>query len=262
MAEVIEQTEFVGELDTEIKAEGVLPSDEVEAPDWVKENTSDNGKIFGRFDTMESALDYYKAQEVTHTNNMRDIKNEQKSKQEEVQSIQAELQAETLKIETMSKISQELLNNNMTFSDDMTKSLEDSGITPAEAKVMAYELRETNLASYEVMGGEDKYNEAMEFATTIYDETQQASIMNAIKNNQVSKEFRELALLGLQSKMSGSDTPSRIVGNSDNAPSIRGYGSFTELTKDRTMAKRDKTLMPQYLAKLALTDDRVLSLHG
>lgn len=263
--ETVEPTEFNGEIAPEVEVDGVLPSDEpkvVESDDWVKENTSENGKLFGQFDDMQSALEHYRKQEVTHTNNMRDIKNEQKSKQEEGKSIQADLQAEQTRQDTLVSISTSLTDNSMQFTDEMITELETAGISQAEAKVVAYEAKETIEANYTVLGGKEAYDETMEFGATIYDEAQQASIMNSIKNNQVSPEFRELALLGLKAKMGGEITPTRVAGRSANEPSVAGYTDFSELSKDRQASKRDPSVRAKYLKKLSLTDDKVLSLYG
>jgi len=264
------QTEFVGDLNPEVTADVNLPSEETQvqpSEDWVKENTSENGKIFGQFDDMQSALEHYRKQEITHTNNMREIKNEQKAKQEEVQSVQADLEQEQTKANVLSSMSQELLDNGMVFTDDMSTKLEEGGLTKAEAQVAAYQAKEITESNYAVLGGQEQYNQAMEYATTIFDEGQQKSIMDSIKNNNVSPEFRELALLGLQSKMGGTQPSGeegqspRVSGRSVNEPSVQGYTSQEELFADRRASKRNPAMKSKYLAKLALTDDKVLSLH-
>ena len=263
------QTEFVGDLNPETTEDVTLPSEEAQVPsgeDWVKENTSENGKLFGQFDDMQSALEHYRKQEITHTNNMREIKNEQKSKQEEVQSVQADLEQEQTKQNTLVNISQELLDNGMSFTEDMAAKLEEGGVSKAEAQVAAYQAKEITESNYAILGGEEQYNQAMQYAETIYDEGQQKGMMDSIKNNDVSVEFRELALLGLQTKMGVTNTSDEgqspgISGRSVNEPSVQGYTSQEELFADRRASKRNPALKAKYLQKLGLTDDKILSLH-
>ncbi len=260
------QTEFNGEVNEPEVTEGVLPSDEPKvesSDDWIKDNTSENGKLFGRFDKMEDALDYYREQEVTHTNNMREVKNEQKAKQEEAKSVQADLEAESLKNEAIDNMSQKLIENGMVFTDEMTEELGD--ISQMEVKVNAYEKKEIIEHNYTVLGGKEQYNEAMEFAGTIYDESQQKAMMDSIANNQVSPEFRELALLGLQAKMGGNPSDeqatTRISGRSANEPAVQGYSSQEEMFDDRRKGQKNPVKKEEYLRRLALTDDRIMSLH-
>jgi len=266
--EEVVQTEFVGDLNPETVEDVTLPSEETEvksSDDFIKENTSENGKLFGQFDDMQSALEHYRKQEITHTNNMREIKNEQKSKQEEVQSVQADLEQEQAKQNTLVDISQELLDNGMSFSDDMTAKLEEAGVSKAEAQVAAYQAKEITESNYAISGGKDSYMADMEYATTIYDEAQQAGIMNSIKNNQVTPEFRELALLGLKYKQGITTHPEgqapRVSGRSVNEPSVQGYTDQAQLFADRRASKKNPVMKAKYLAKLALTDDKVLTLH-
>ena len=258
-----------GDINAVPDADIVLPSEEVAVPttdEYLSTNTHENGKLFGRFESTEEALEFYKKQEVTHTNNMRELKDEQKAKTEEVQSVQADLTAEQTRITNLSELTSKLVDNGMLFNDEINSQLEEHGLNRFEVEANAYKAKEAVEANYAVAGGKESYDGLMEFATTIYDEGQQAKILDSIKNNQVSPEFRELAILGLKVKQGG-NTPApeqpaeRIVGQSYNQPAVQGYTDQQELFNDRRASKSNPAMKAKYLAKLAITDSRVLSLQ-
>jgi len=257
-----------GDLNPPVE-DAVLPSEEAEVPttdDYLKTNTHDNGKLFGRFESTEEALEFYKKQEVTHTNNMRELKDEQKAKTNEVQSVQADLETEQTRVSNLSDMTNKLIDNGMSFSDEMISQLEEQGLNKFEIESTAYKAKEAIEVNYATAGGKEAYDGLMEYATTIYDETQQDSILRNIKDNQVSKEFRELAILGLKAKQGGvtqevNATTERIVGKSANESGVKGYGSQQELFADRRASQNSPAMKAKYLAKLAITDNRILTLH-
>jgi hypothetical protein len=54
----------------------------------------------------------------------------------------------------------------------------------------------------------------------------------------------------------------RIEGQSPSSIPTRGYTNFNELSADRKASQKNPSMKEAYLKKLALTDDKVLSLYS
>ena len=233
--------------------ENIEPIVEVElstTEQWAKDNTHENGKFFGRFDTMEEGMDFYKQQEITHTNKMREFKDVEKGKVEAETIAQETQEAATNKANALIDIGSRLSDNGMVMTDEMITEIDDSGLTVAEAKVQAYESKAINEATYQVLGGKENYDVAMEYATTIFDENQQKGMMDSIRNNYVSKEFRELAMLGLQSKMNSGEQVAqpRVTGVSPSAVVNKGYDTIQAYNAGRKAASTNPALRAKHEA--------------
>lgn len=255
---------------TEVQAqaeEPLLPSEmepEITLDDFLKDNTSENGKLYGRFDNPIEALKFFREQEVKHTNTMREIKEGQK----EAEQIGSEMEAVKEKMSKLSELSMEVAKMDMNISDEIKAQMQELDISEQEIKLGAYEARDTINRIYGYAGGEEAYTSLMDWGSTQYDETQTAKISEAIRNNLVPDEIKELAILGLKYKQGGNqpnqqeETYQRIEGTHKNTSDNGGYRSFEELIKDRKESQKNPALRAKYQSKLMKTDEAILKRFG
>ncbi len=264
--------EYTGDI--EPATEEVLPSEEVVEPtldDFIKENTSENGKLYGQFDDVESALKHYRKQEITHTNNMRELKNDNKAKQEEVQSVQAELETIQKQEQVIESLIPSFIENDMKLTDDMLAQITETGLDERDVRLKAYEVKDNAEAmkakAYAVTNGDaEEYNNMISWANEQLSDSDKNSFDKAIKGLSDGSDIGLLAIEGLYNRYQKRDgieqvTPQRVQGTSPKTASNRGYTNFDELRADRAKAQNNPVLREQYLKKLSMTDDRVLSLR-
>lgn len=250
----------------------VLPSEQAEVKtldDFIAENTGENGKLYGRFDDPMQALEHFKAQEVTHTNNMREIKNGQKAQEQEQETAQQEQAATQARNAKVNELVPEFIQNGMQLNDEMISALEETGISKAEIELGAYKVREATTTAFNTVGGEDNYKSMMAWAGENLDAETKASFDNDISAMMSGKsQVGSLAIEGLYARFQnagGAAAPQsqeRVAGGQQSAPE-RGYSSQAEMLADKRAAEgsRDPGALQRYQRKLARTPDKVIFGH-
>lgn len=273
MAEDINNTEAPQEIggmeEGALQQEATLPSEEqhvVTLDDFIKENTSDNGKLFGQFDDVQSALDYYRKQEVTHTNKMRELKNEEKAKQEEIQSVQADLETQQKVQQTIQDLVPQYMQNNMELNDEMISTLKEVGLSEAEIKLGAYELRDKINSAHQVVGGKENYDAMMMWAGENLDEATKADFDKSVQTIGSDSKVGVLAIEALYNRFQNNskdfqqngEQQTRLMGQSKPQEVVRGYTNQADMFADRRASEKNPALKAKYLQKLALTDEKVV----
>jgi hypothetical protein len=264
---------LTGEL--EPQGEVTLPSDVVIEPtidDFISSNTSENGKLFGQFDNVTQALEHYRKQEITHTNNMRELKNAEKSKQNEVQSVQAELETTQAQEAIVSELLPEFINNNMKLTDEMVEKIKATGLDEKDIRLKAYEVRENAEAmkakAYAITGNGEEYSAMIAWSQDKLSDADKSNFDKAIQGLNGDSAIGALAIEGLYNRYKNRDNQSnepiqqtRVQGESPKIAPTGGYTNFNDLSRDRQASQKNPALREQYLKKLSMTDDRVLSLR-
>ena len=250
--------------------ETLLPSEESEVKtfdQFLDENRSENGKLYGRFDTPEQALSYFREQEVTHTNKMREIKNKEKEQEQTQQEREAQQAQEQARTATINELVPTFIENGMSLTDDMEAKLTESGLSKTDIELGAYKVREAVGKAHEVVGGKEKYEAMLAWAGENLDDATKTAFDNDVSALISGKSgISTLAIEGLynrfQSAQNGDVQPGRISGNTQ-TPQVRGYQNQKELLADKTAADRsgDPAVRQRYQAKLAMTPDSVVYGH-
>lgn len=250
--------------------ETILPSEQAEVKtfeQFLEENKSENGKLYGRFDTPEQALQYFREQEITHTNKMREIKNEQKEQEQTQQEREAQQQQEQQRMATINELVPEFMQNNMELTDDMAAKLEEGGISRSEIELGAYKVRDAVSKAHSVVGGKENYESMMAWAGETLDDATKAAFDNDISALIEGKSgVSALAIEGLygryQAAQQSGEQPSRISGNTQTVPE-RGYKTQAEMLADKRAVERsgDPAARQRYQAKLGMTPDSVIFGH-
>ncbi len=248
---------------SEEQIEPTLPSEQVEQPtfdEYVATNTSENGKLFGRFDNAESALDYFRNQEVTHTNNMRALKEEQKTNATTQQTEEVAKQEEAQRVQKVNEMIPSFIENGMKMSDEMSTLIQESGMSAAEVELGAYKVRELQKTAYDVYGGEEKFHAVKAWANDNLDEATKGSfdvsMQGMMKGN---TQVGVLAMEGLLARYnSANGQPSqRVTGSTPHTPTT-GYSSQADMFKDKREADKNPALRDAYQRKMALTKDSII----
>ncbi len=248
------------------QVEPTLPSDEVETPSfdtYLENNRSENGKLFGRFDTPEQALDHFREQEVKHTNNMRDLKDEQKQHVQDEQSVQDAKQQETDRIQKLGELTPAFIENGMNMTPELKQAIMDGGLSEAEVELGAYKLRDSIDRAYSVVGGKEEYTAMLqsEVVQSMDDETK-AEFDLAIKSMIGGKStMGVLAIEGMYARYKAGDSgevvSNRVEGHT--APNtVSGYKTQAEMLKDKRAADKNPALRKAYSEKMGRTSDSVV----
>jgi len=250
--------------------ETLLPSEQAEVKtfdQFLAENRGENGKLYGRFDTPEQALQYFRDQEVTHTNKMREIKNEQKEQEQTQQQREEQQRIEQQRVSTLNELVPQFMQNNMQLNDEIQSKLAEAGITPAEIELGAYKVRDAVSKAYSIVGGEETYKSMMAWAGETLDDATKAAFDNDISAMISGKSgVSSLAIEGLygryQAAQQNGESPDRIRGNTQTAPT-RGYQTQAEMLRDKAAIEktRDPAARKRYESKLAMTPDSVIFGH-
>jgi len=248
--------------------EVVLPSEESAKPnfeEYLQANTSENGKLFGRFDDVTAALDHFREQEIKHTNNMREIKESQKQLTQQQEEEQANAQAEAERISKINELVPKMLENNMQVTPEMMSVMEESGLSQAEVELGAYKVREITNMAYQIYGGRENFEQVKSWAEeNLDDATKQAFDMNLadmVKGNTGVGVLAMEGLLARYNKANQGEEPkqyNRVEGSQVPRQTNVGYKSQSEMIKDRRAAEKNPTLMKAYMNKLSKTPDSVV----
>ena len=230
------------------------------AEDYLTTNTAENGKLFGRFDDVPSALEHFRQQEVTHTNNMRTLKEEQRNAETATTSEQETKQAEAQRVQNLNALIPQFVQNNMQMTPELEQAIVDGGLSAAEVELGAYKVRDAANKAYGIVGGQEEYTAMMAWAGENLDDNTKAGFDSDIKTMLAGgSSVGSLAIEGLHARYkAGQTTPTQRIEGATVQQVTRGYNSQAEMFADMRAADRDPALRPAYDKKMSLTSDTVI----
>ena len=253
----------------------VNPDDAGGLPSVVDENTSNldkfqlndefvtknfkNGKLFGRFDSLEAVLNTLQSVETKYSNVMRDIKSDGTAPDTQVVAPEVSIQ------EVAQPIISKFVENDFNY-DGMDAEIADlaqqSGKSVAEIKLAALEIKEQVTKAYSVVGGKEEYNAMLNWAKTTLDESKKADFHKALSNG-----MGEYAIKGLHAdytaSLGGAQQPQRLQGDGSGNVGTRGYASLQEIGRDKAylatqQGRSDTAAQEAHRRRMNLTPDAVI----
>jgi len=201
-----------------------------ELSDDIKTGMKD-GKINGRFGSVQEVLDKLKETEDKFANDVRTNKDTNTQTTEEQTALVA-------KQTVGSEIEKAFVDGGMVLTDELIKKGVAAGIDVNAIKVRAYEIRDSANTAHAVVGGKEAYDEMIVWARETMDEEQRASFNGALNTN-----MSEYAIKGLhadyQKAMADGTVVQRIQGQPVNQ-SITAYANQRELFADKDKAETAK----------------------
>lgn len=248
----------------ETNTEPMLPSEQeaiVTDEQYLEENRHENGRIFGKFSNIKEALEYYRKQEVTHTNNMRDVKEKQKSQEQEESETVQNLQKERLREQAILDIVPSFIENGMSLTDEMFAQAESVGVSKSDLELGAYKLKDALNEAHSVVGGKEEYDRMMAWAGENMSEGIKKEFdIDIQKLINGEKTVGRLAIKGMYAEYKSGNTPTRVYGDSRPANDSHGYKTQADLLRDYRAASKsgDPSLMRKHKEKVSKTHDSIV----
>lgn len=251
--ETVEEVEDSGNLPS-AKEETSSSLDKFAIDAEFQEKHFKNGKLYGRFDSLEAVLNTLHSVETKYSNVMREIKTPA-AEAPAVMSIQ----------EAAEPIMQKFRENDFDYTGmdaEIAEIAEKTGKSVAEIKLMAIETKESVQKAYAHVGGKEEYNSMVEWGRENLSEAQRSSF-----DNDLNSGLGEYAIKGLYQaykESAGEGTPAkpRIEGSSTSGVGARGYSSFSEMTRDRAYiqgkGRMDTSAINMHNKRMSLTPDNVI----
>lgn len=216
-----------------------------------------NGKLYGRFDSLEAVLNTLHSVETKYSNVMRDIK---------TPTDTATTQPEVNLVEVVQPIVGKFADNGYNYEGmdtEIAEIAQQTGKTPAEIKLAAIEIRDQVNKAYNIVGGKEEYNGMLNWAKDNLTDAEKQGFDNSLKTG-----MGELAIEGLHARYKNANqgdapTPRRIEGDNSGNVGIRPYATFAELSKDRIYlqthaGQRDTAAKALHAKRMALTPDSTI----
>ena len=213
-------------LPSDNQEEGIKPDMFYGMSDEWKDANLTDGKLFGKFDSMEAmAKSYQKINDERASNGQ--------TAKEEATKVETETQKATVANAQLGEIA----NNGFDISEENYQAFEEAGMSRMEAENMAYRMEKAANQAYGFVGGKDNYNNLMSWAENNLNDTQiKAFAGETIGDNFTIKSSGEFAIKGLQAMMaeankSGTTQSARVSGNTASNVS-QGWASRKEYDED------------------------------
>jgi hypothetical protein len=260
-------TEVVDQVEVEVaevEDSGNLPSakeetktslDKFAISQELQEKHFKDGKLYGRFDSMEAVLNTLKDVETKYSNVMREIKSPAQTEDvPQVVSVQ----------EAAAPIMEKFKANDFDYTgmdEEIAEVAEKSGKSVAEIKLMAIEMKENVTKAYAQVGGKEEYVAMQQWAIENLNEADKIAF-----GRDLDSGMSKFAIKGLyQEYRNATDdgsTRQRIQGSSANSGSVRGYNSFNEMARDRAYVhgkgKNDANAVAAHNKRMSLTADNIV----
>lgn len=217
-----------------------------------------NGKLYGRFDSLQAVLDTLKKVEDSHSNVMRDIKG---GKYQEVDQNQVQQQKVQ---ETVMSLIPEYMENGMQLTPELEAKLTESGVDIRDVKLGAIEFKEALTKSYEVVGGKEVYDNMIEWAKDNLSEQEIADFNLGVKNINSSKYAIKGLFAEYQQATANGEPPRRVYGDDvGNSTVARPYATLDEVLRDRAYisgkGRMDSKAIELHNKRMAMTPDSVFN---
>ena len=215
-----------------------------------------NGKLFGRFDSLEAVLNTLHSVETKYSNVMRDIKAPESAPQTQEVPI----------YEVVQPLVSKFAENGYSYEGldtDIAELSQQTGKSVAEIKLAAIEIRDQVSKAYGIVGGKEEYTAMLGWAQTNLSDTEKKGFDASLKSG-----MGELAIEGLHARYKNSNPsdapqPRRIEGDSAGNVGIRPYSTFAELSRDRqylqtSAGQRDTAAKMIHEKRMGLTPDSTI----
>ena len=262
MAEEVVNTE----TPTEVVDGGNLPSENVPADysgfdlnDDVKGKFKD-GKLNGRFGSLNEVLDKLKEAEDFRANTIRDQKTiDDKTVVEGQEKID-----KAATVQKQDAVVKELipafLENGMVLTPEMEAKATEAGIDIRDLKLGAIDFRDRTNSAHALTGGKENYDAMIEYSRGVLTPAQQASF-----DKDLATGMGEYAIKGLYADFKAADESGevgRIEGNVA-FTGVKPYENRRDLYKDKDYiespaGRRDAAAQKMYRARLGKTNDSVI----
>lgn len=225
-----------------------------------------NGKLFGRFDSLEAVLNTLHSVETKYSNVMRDIKSPD-AQQAEGQQTPATTEPVNV-FEVAQPAIGKFIENDFSFEGldtDIAEIAKQSGVSVAEVKLAALEMKESITKAYDVVGGKAEYQAMIEWGKATLSEGQRKDFDKALNSG-----MGEFAIKGLYQDFKASNPQDtayrRIEGDGGGNVGVRPYGTFQELAKDReylstAQGRNDKAAKEMHSRRLQITPETTIYGH-
>lgn len=230
--------------------------------DFVAENFKD-GKLFGRFDSIDGVLNTLKDVEAKYANQTRELKEGQKANEQQQTQEQQTQEQVKLQQDTIQSLVPEFMNNGMELTPEMETKATEAGIDIRDLKLGAIELRDRVGMAHATVGGKEQYEAMLDWAGEALPDADLAAFDKDVVG--VNSRF---AIKGLyaeyeKAQASGDITPQRLRGNENNITQVVGYATQADMLKDAnyletSQGKRDVNAQNSYRKRLSLTPDSVV----
>lgn len=219
-----------------------------------------NGKLYGRFDSLEAVLNTLHSVETKYSNVMRDIKSSDGQQTQDTQT-----QAQVSVVEVAQPAIAKFIENDFNFEgldNDINDIAQKAGVSVAEIKLAALEMKEQISKAYDVVGGKAEYQAMIEWGKANLSEAQRKDFDKALANG-----MGEFAIKGLYQDFKASNPQQqsyrRIEGDASGNVGIRPYATFQELAKDREylstpQGRNDKAAKEAHARRLAITPESTI----
>lgn len=219
-----------------------------------------NGKLYGRFDSLEAVLNTLQSVETKYSNVMRDIKSGEPTQQQSEPVV-----AEVPIFEVAKPVIDKFIANDFSYEGldaEINELAQQTGKSHAEIKLAALEIKEQITKAYSVVGGREEYNAMLDWAKSTMDDSKKADFDKSLNTG-----LGEFAIKGLYAEYKASNgiasQPQRIQGDSSGNVGLRGYGSLQEIAKDKAylesrQGRSDTAAQQMYQRRMNLTPDAVI----
>ena len=233
--------------------------------EFVKKNFK-NGKLYGRFDSIEAVLNTLHAVETKHSNIMRDLKSGKLPEGIEITGGDQTQAPETPVYEVAAPVINKFMENGFSY-DGLEADIEalsaETGKSVAEIKLAGIELKDRVQNAWSTVGGKENYDNMIGWAKENLNASEKKAFDSALQSG-----LDGLVIEGLWSRFQkaggkGDDTPSRIEGDSAAPVGVRPYATTQELLRDRAYlnspaGRADRAAQELHQRRLRLTPDKVI----
>lgn len=230
-----------------------------------------------QFKSLADMKEKYKMLHNQYSGTVRDYKEQARAKEAEQLKAQEQEQVLQRQAETISNLVPQFLENNMSLTDEMMAVAKEVGLSEADIKLGAYELRDAINSAHELVGGREEYEAMINWAVgengidqAMRDQFDK-DVVGMFSDNAKLKQTSKLSILGLHSlyeKNKGNTPPQtqqqsqeRIVGTSNVGSTVKPYTDRNELLRDRSLYNggkaRDMEFRSIHERRLAVTPDSI-----
>ena len=235
------------------------PTLNFELTDNIKEKyVTGDGKLLGKYDSLEQLAEGHKNLQDKHAQYVEDVKNNNKDLNTGIEAQQIEAK----KMETITSVLPEFLQNNMELTPELEAKLVEADIDIRDVKLGALDLRDKINTAHESVGGIENYNAMMGWATEKLSDADKAAFDKDIMGS--NSRFAIKGLYGEYeaAQADGSYTPPTRLNGDTTVRTVQPYADRQSLLKDKQYidspaGKRDGAAKKRYNARLAITPTEV-----
>jgi len=247
---------------TKLPSETPAPQDYAgfELNDDMKAKFKD-GKLNGRFESVQGILDKLKEVEDKHANTVRDMSDADKA------ALQAKTDADAAKITdatkqtALEKLIPQFVDADMVITPEIKAAAEAAGYSATEIELFGYKAKAQFEASYSEVGGKDNYTAMQAWAADGGITPAEAKAFTQDMNTSASKFAIQGLYAAFQEATKDEDPYMRIEGDAKST-GLRPYADRKELFRDKQAVEsirgyKNTDAYKRYQARLKITNPRL-----